>query len=64
MHKIQDRPISVAGKIEIEIPCTAQIASSREDGTAVGAADDSNKGVAVFGALRVTRLGCADRKAK
>jgi hypothetical protein len=50
--------VTVAGKIEIEIPCTAQIASSKEDGTAVGAADDSNKGVAVFGALRVTRLGC------
>ncbi len=50
--------VTVAGKIEIEIPCTAQIASSKEDGTAVGAADDSNKGVAVFGALRVTRFGC------
>ena len=50
--------VTVAGKIEIEIPCTAQIASSKEDGTAVGAADDSHKGVAVFGALRVTRLGC------
>lgn len=50
--------VTVAGKIEIEIPCSAQIASSKEDGTAVGAADDSNKGVAVFGALRVTRLGC------
>jgi hypothetical protein len=50
--------VTVAGKIEIQAPCTAQIASAKEDGTAVGAADDSNKGVAVFGALRVTRLGC------
>jgi hypothetical protein len=56
--------VTVAGKIEIEAPCTAQIASSKEDGTAVGAADDSSKGVAVFGALRVTRLGCTDRKGK
>ena len=50
--------VTVAGKIEIQAPCTAQIASSKEDGTALGAADDSNKGVAVFGALRVTRVGC------
>ena len=56
--------VTVAGKIEIQAPCTAQIASSKEDGTAVGAADDSNKGVAVFGALRVTRVGCAEGKAK
>lgn len=56
--------VTVAGKIEIQAPCTAQIASSKEDGTAVGAADDSNKGVAVFGALRVTRVGCAERKGK
>ena len=50
--------VTVAGKIEIEAQCTAQIASSKEDGTAVGAVDESNKGVAVFGALRVTRVGC------
>lgn len=56
--------VTVAGKIQIEAPCTAQIASSKEDGTAVGAADDSNKGVAVFGALRVTRVGCTDGKGK
>lgn len=50
--------VTVAGKIEIEAHCTAQIASAKEDGTAVGAVDESNKGVAVFGALRVTRWGC------
>ncbi|MBK7658697.1 MAG: hypothetical protein IPJ28_05915 [Betaproteobacteria bacterium] len=50
--------VTVAGKIEIEAQCTAQIASARESGTSVGATDESNKGVAVFGALRVTRFGC------
>jgi hypothetical protein len=50
--------VTVAGKIEIEAPCNAQLASAKEDGTAVGAVDESNKGVAVFGALRVTRVGC------
>ncbi|HYC37173.1 MAG TPA: hypothetical protein VEC19_12175 [Usitatibacter sp.] len=50
--------VTVAGKIEIEAPCKAMIASAKEDGTTVGAVDESNKGVAVFGALRVTRYGC------
>lgn len=50
--------VTVAGKIEIEAPCSAQLASAKEDGTTVGAVDESNKGVAVFGALRVTRVGC------
>jgi hypothetical protein len=54
--------VTVMGKIGIEAHCTAHIASAREDGTAVGAADESNKGVAVFGALRVTRFGCPDGK--
>jgi hypothetical protein len=54
--------VTVAGKIEIELPCDAHIASAKEDGTAVGAADDSNKGVTVFGALRLTRYGCPDGK--
>ena len=51
--------VTVAGKIEIDAPCSAHIASAKDDGTAVGAVDDSNKGVAVFGALRVVRSGCA-----
>jgi len=51
--------VTVAGKIDIRAQCHAHIASAREDGTTVGAADDSNKGVAVFGALRVTRFGCS-----
>lgn len=52
--------VTVAGKLEIDAHCKAHIASAREGGgTAVGAADDSNKGVAVFGALRVSRFGCS-----
>lgn len=50
--------VTVAGKIEIEAHCNAQIASARESGTSVGATDESNRGVAVFGALRITRYGC------
>jgi hypothetical protein len=50
--------VTVAGKLNIEAHCTAQIASAKEDGTSVGAVDESNSGVAVFGALRVTRFGC------
>lgn len=56
--------VNVAGKMEIEVPCDAQIASAREDGTTVGAVDESNKGVTVFGALRVTRYGCGESKPK
>lgn len=54
--------VNVAGKMEIEAPCAAHIASAKEDGTTVGAVDESNKGVSVFGALRVTRYGCDDKK--
>ena len=50
--------VTVAGKIAIEAQCDAHIASARAEGTTVGAADDSDKGVAVFGVLRVTRFGC------
>ena len=56
--------VNVAGKMEIEVPCGAHIASAREDGTSVGAVDESNKGVTVFGALRVTRIGCPEGKPK
>ena len=56
--------VTVAGKINIEVPCNAMIASARDDGTTVGAVDDSNRGVAVFGALRVTRYGCPGAKPK
>lgn len=52
--------VTVAGALNIEAPCDAHLASAREDGTTVGAVDQSNKGVAVFGALRVTRYGCPD----
>ena len=56
--------VNVAGKMEIEVPCGAHIASAKEDGTSVGAVDESNKGVTVFGALRVTRVGCPEGKPK
>lgn len=52
--------VTVAGSLQIEAHCQARIASAREDGTSVGATDESNKGVAVFGALRVTRFSCPD----
>jgi hypothetical protein len=54
--------VTVAGKLEIDAPCAAHIASAKEDGTAVGAVDESNSGVAVFGALRVARYGCEAKK--
>jgi hypothetical protein len=56
--------VNVAGKMEIEVPCGAHVASAKEDGTAVGAVDESNKGVTVFGALRVTRVGCPEGEPK
>ena len=52
--------VTVAGAMHIEAHCKAHIASAKEDGTSVGAADESGKGVAVFGALRVSRFGCDD----
>ena len=52
--------VTVAGKIAIEAHCDAHIASARDDGTSVMAKDESSKGVAVMGALRVTRFDCAD----
>ena len=54
--------VNVAGSMEIEAPCSAHIASSKEDGTAVGAVDETSKGVSVFGALRITRYGCDAKK--
>ena len=51
--------VNVAGKMEIDAPCTAHIASATSEGAAVGASDDTGKGVSVFGALRVTRHGCS-----
>lgn len=50
--------VTVAGKIAIEAHCNARVASAREDGTSVMATDESKGGVAVMGALRVTRFGC------
>lgn len=56
--------VTVAGALRIEAHCKAHIASANEDGTSVGAVDESNQGVAVFGALRVSRFGCADSPKK
>ena len=50
--------VTVMGKLQIEAQCQAHLASARAEGATVGAADESNKGVAVFGALRVNRFGC------
>ena len=49
---------TVAGKITIQAHCDAHLASAQRDGTAVAAHDDTGKGVAVAGALRVQRFGC------
>lgn len=54
--------VTVMGKLAIEAPCDAHIAAGREQGTTVGASDESNKGVAVFGSLRVNRFGCQGGK--
>ena len=54
--------VTVAGKIQIDAHCHAHIAAATDSGTAVGAADDTSRGVAVFGALRVTRFGCPPAK--
>jgi hypothetical protein len=50
--------VTVAGALHIDAHCKAHIASAKEDGTTVGAVDQSGSGVAVFGALRVNRFGC------
>lgn len=56
--------VTVAGALNIEAQCKARVMSAREDGTTVGAVDQSGKGVAVFGALRLTRFGCPDAEKK
>ena len=56
--------VTVAGALRIEAHCKAHIASAKEDGTSVGAVDESNQGVAVFGALRVSRFDCPEAKKK
>ena len=51
--------VTVAGKIAINAHCKAKIATAREgEGTAVMGANDAEQGVAVMGALRITRFGC------
>jgi hypothetical protein len=50
--------VTVMGKIAIEAQCNAHVETASESGTTVGAVDESNKGVSVLGALRVTRFGC------
>jgi hypothetical protein len=53
--------VTVAGKIAIDAHCNAHIATAREDGTSVMAADESKGSVAVMGALRVTRFDCDEK---
>ncbi|MBL8511807.1 MAG: hypothetical protein JNM52_09190, partial [Betaproteobacteria bacterium] len=50
--------VTVAGKIQINAHCKAHIATSGGDGASVLAADESDKGVAVLGALRISRFDC------
>ena len=51
----------MAGKITIDTHYSAKIAIAREDGASVVAAYESKGGVAVMGALRVTRFDCEAR---
>jgi hypothetical protein len=53
--------VTVMGKTSIVAHCNAQLAGAKGDGTAVMAANDANQGVAVMGALRVTRFGCSGK---
>lgn len=50
--------VTVAGKITIDSHCSAKIAIAREGGASAMAVDESKGGVAVIGALRVTRFDC------
>ncbi len=49
---------TVAGKIAIMAHCNAHLAHTKDDGASVAATDETGKGVAVMGALRVQRFGC------
>lgn len=51
----------MAGKITINAHGSAKIAVAREDGAGVMAAYEIKGGVAVMGALRVTRFDCEAR---
>lgn len=53
--------VTVMGKISIVAHCNAQLAGAKGDGTAVLAANDASQGVAVMGALRVSRFGCGGK---
>ena len=54
--------VTVLGKITVEAHCNAHLASARQDGKSVMAADESNKSVAVLGALRVNRYECSEKR--
>jgi len=54
--------VTVAGSLNIEAHCKAHITSATDEGTTIGAVNETSKGVAVFGALRVTRFGCPGEK--
>lgn len=51
--------VTVAGTMAIAAHCNAHIASAQDNSTSVMARNESDKGVAVMGALRVTRFDCA-----
>ena len=56
--------VNVAGAMHIDAHCKAHLASAKDDGTVVGATDETGKGVTVFGAMRVNRFGCDEPKKK
>jgi hypothetical protein len=52
--------VAVLGKLEIQVDCKAHLAASGDGGTAVLASNESGKGVAVLGSLRVKRTNCKE----
>lgn len=56
--------VTVMGKMTVEAHCSAHLASAKGEGTSVMAADESDKGVAVMGALRIERFDCPAGKGK
>jgi hypothetical protein len=55
--------VSVLGKSEIHLHCTAKLASSK-DGVTVLGGNDHDSGVTVLGSTKITREGCEDSAAK
>ena len=53
--------VSVLGKSEIHLHCSAKLASSR-DGVTVLGGNDHDSGVTVLGSSQLTRVGCPEEK--